>query len=216
MRTIGEMVSEIMGKNEADILEEDEIEKKLAFASVLIGEILTDQREIDSLQKTAKYEKEFQIAKIDKSLAESTEKIQSRIDEKKAIIQPIIREYLQGKKKKSVKLSSGTAGFKGGGVVFAIANYGVYPAETCAKLDGKSPRLLEIVQQHGLNDYVRTKEVSTVDWTQFKKSLNVTDEGKVITAEGEILPELTARIEPDRFYVKAATTPEGGGEVEKN
>ena len=194
-----------VGQADVFIYEEDEIEKKLAFASVLIEEILEDQREIDSLQKIAKYEKEFEITKIEKRLAESIETPQRRIDERKAIIQPIIQEYLAGKKKKSIKLSSGTVGFTKGSTVFSIADYGVYPAEACAKLDGKSPRLLEIVQQHGLNDYVTTKEVTYTDWLRLKKSLNVTEEGKVITAEGEILPELTARVEPDKFYVKATT-----------
>ena len=194
-----------IGEVDMPILEEDEIERNLAFADEMIEEILKDQREMDSLQKVAKYKKEFAIAKVDKWLAESTEKIQSRIDERKAIIQPIIQEYLAGKKKKSVKLSSGTVGFTKGSTVFSIADYGVYPAEACAKLDGKSPRLLEIVQQHGLNDYVTTKEVTYTDWLRLKKSLNVTEEGKVITAEGEILPELTARVEPDKFYVKATT-----------
>ena len=97
-----------------------------------------------------------------------------------------------------------------------IADCGVYPAEACAKLDGKSPRLLEIIQQHKLNDYVVTKEYTYTDWLRFKASLNVTDKGEVVTAEGEILPELTARIEPDRFYVKAAAAAEGGEEVEKD
>ena len=53
-----------VGQVDVFISEEDEIEKKLAFASILIEEILEDQREIDSLQKVAKYEKEFEIAKI--------------------------------------------------------------------------------------------------------------------------------------------------------
>ena len=52
-----------VGQADVFIYEEDEIEKKLAFASVLIEEILEDQREIDSLQKIAKYEKEFEITK---------------------------------------------------------------------------------------------------------------------------------------------------------
>ena len=192
-----------VGQVDVFISEEDEIEKKLAFASVLIEEILEDQREIDSLQKIAKYEKEFEITKIEKRLAESIETPQRRIDERKAIIQPIIQEYLAGKKKKSIKLSSGTVGFTKGSTVFSIADPGVYPQEAIFKLDGKSPRLLEIIQQHGLSEYVVTKEVTYADWKKFKQSLNVTEEGKVITAEGEVLPELTARVEPDKFYVKA-------------
>ena len=178
-------------------------------ADVLIAEIVEKQRQIDIIESNAKKVKEAQIAaitgKIDKWLDEGTAPLKAELESLNAILAPFVEEYTKDKKAKSISLPSGRAGFQKGSTVFAIADYGVYPAEACAKLDGKSPRLLEIVQQHGLTDYVATKEVTYTDWLRLKKSLNVTEEGKVITAEGEILPELTARVEPDRFYVKAAT-----------
>ena len=178
-------------------------------ADVLIAEIVKKQRQIDIIESNAKKVKEAQIAaitgKIDKWLDEGTAPLKAELESLNAILAPFVEEYTKDKKAKSISLPSGRAGFQKGSTVFAIADYGVYPAEACAKLDGKSPRLLEIVQQHGLTDYVATKEVTYTDWLRLKKSLNVTEEGKVITAEGEILPELTARVEPDRFYVKAAT-----------
>ena len=178
-------------------------------ADVLIAEIVKKQRQIDIIESNAKKIKEAQITKITKDIDEwltkETDPLKAELESLKAVLAPYVEEELKGKKAKSISLPSGRAGFQKGSTVFAIADCGVYHAEACAKLDGKSPRLLEIVQQHGLTDYVATKEVTYTDWLRLKKSLNVTEEGKVITAEGEILPELTARVEPDRFYVKAAT-----------
>ena len=186
-------------------------------ADVLVSEIVGKQWQIDNIESNAKKIKEAQIAYISKKIDDwrdkETEPLRLELDILKAMLLPFVEEELKGKKAKSISLPSGRAGFQKGSTVFAIAHPGVYPAEACAKLDGKSPRLLEIVKQHGLNDYVTTKEVTYTDWLRLKKSLNVTEEGKVITAEGEILPELTARVEPDRFYVKAAAAVEGGEQV---
>lgn len=187
-------------------------------ADVLIAEIVGKQWQIDNIESNAKKIKEAQIAyitqKIDEWLTKETEPLKAELESLKAVLAPFVEEELKGKKAKSISLPSGRAGFQKGSTVFAIADYGVYPAEACAKLDGKSPRLLEIVQQHGLTDYVATKEVTYTDWLRLKKSLNVTEEGKVVTAEGEILPELTARVEPIKFYVKAASAAEGRNDEE--
>ena len=182
-------------------------------ADILIGEIVEKQRQISTIENSAKKIKDAQIAaiteKIDKWLDEETAPLKAELESLNALLAPFVEEYSKDKKAKSISLPSGRAGFQKGSTVFAIADYGVYPAEACAKLDGKSPRLLEIIQQHKLNKYVVTKEVNYTDWKKFKQSLNVTGDGKVVTAEGEILPELTAKVEPDKFYVKAAPATEG-------
>ena len=183
-------------------------------ADVLIAEIVGKQWQIDNIESNAKKIKEAQIAyitkKIDEWLTKETEPLKAELESLKAMLLPFVEEELKGKKAKSISLPSGRAGFQKGSTVFSIADCGVYPAEACAKLDGKSPRLLEIIQAHKLNDYVVTKEHTYTDWLRLKKSLNVTEEGKVVTQEGEILPELTATVEPDRFYVKAAAKEKEG------
>ena len=183
-------------------------------ADVLIAEIVGKQWQIDNIESNAKKIKEAQIAyitqKIDEWRDKETEPLRLELETLKAMLLPFVEEELKGKKAKSISLPSGRAGFQKGSTVFAIADPGVYPAEACAKLDGKSPRLLEIIQAHKLNDYVVTKEHTYTDWLRLKKSLNVTEEGKVVTQEGEILPELTATVEPDRFYVKAAAKEKEG------
>ena len=183
-------------------------------ADVLIAEIVEKQRQIDNIESNAKKIKEAQIAAITKKIDEwrdkETEPLKAELESLKAVLAPFVEEELKGKKAKSISLPSGRAGFQKGSTVFAIADPGVYPAEACAKLDGKSPRLLEIIQQHKLTEYIVTKEYTYTDWLSLKKSLQVTDDGKVVSQEGEILPELTAKVEPDRFYVKAASAAEGG------
>ena len=186
-------------------------------ADVLVRRIIQNQIKIANIEAGAKRIIEENIKQITEETNEwrdkETEPLKAELESLKAVLAPYVEECTKNTKAKSISLPSGRAGFQKGSTVFAIADCGVYPAEACAKLDGKSPRLLEIVKQHGLNDYVATKEVTYTDWLRLKKSLNVTDEGKVITAEAEILPELTARIEPDRFYVKAAAAVEGGEQV---
>ena len=166
--------------------------QELAFADELIADINDAQNEIEQLEKVAKARKEMFAAKIDEWLAESIAKPQILIAEKTAMLQPIIQNHLEGKKKKSIKLPSGTAGFKKSGAKFTIGG---------EKFDGKSEQLLEIVKNHNLNEYIITKEY--VDWYKLKKTLNVVSDGVVVSQDGEILQNIEAEPETDVFYVKA-------------
>jgi len=166
--------------------------QKLAFADQLIEEINQAQLEIEQLEKVAKLRKEAFAAKIDEELAKNISRPQEIINEKKAMLQPIIQEQLEGKNKKSIKLFSGTAGFKKSGAKFTIGG---------EKIDGKSEQLLEIVKKHNLNEYIITKEY--VDWYSLKKTLNVASDGIVISEDGEVLQNIEAEPETDVFYVKA-------------
>lgn len=165
--------------------------QELAFADDTIEEIISDQREIETMTKLAKIKKEAAIQKIDSWLAEGVEVLQKRIDEKKAMIQPIIERQLEGKKKKSIKLPSGTVGFKKSDAKFTIDG---------EKVDGKSEQLLELVKEHSLNEYIVVKE--SVDWKGLKKTLKVVSDGLVVTEDGEIMRNLEAEPEVDVFYVK--------------
>ena len=71
----------------------------LAFADQLIQEINDAQLEIELLEKVAKFRKDAFAAKIDSELANDVEKSQALINEKKAMLLPIIQKQLEGKNK---------------------------------------------------------------------------------------------------------------------
>ncbi len=166
--------------------------QKLVFADELVEIITQAQQDIKIAEELAKLKKEAFAAKIDKWLAESIAEPQRIIDENTAMLQPIIQKQLEGKSKKSIKLPSGTAGFKKSPAKFTIGG---------EKIDGKSEQLLELVKAHNLNEYVITKEY--VDWVGLKKILNVVSDGLVVSDDGEVLQNMEAEPETDVFYVKA-------------
>ena len=106
------------------------------------------------------------------------------------MLRPFVESQLQNSKKKSINLPSGKAGFSKQQPSFFIAD---------KKVDGKSDQLLQLVKSHNL-DFVVTSEY--VDWASLKQSLTVTDDNKVVTKDGEILDEITVKVEPDKFFVK--------------
>ena len=136
--------------------------------------------------------KEDYIAQVNDWLEKEVGEAQRDIDSLSVMLQPFIESELAGKKKRSVNLPSGRAGFRKGTVTFELEGQ---------KVDGKSEQLLSLVKQHQLEDYVVVKE--SVDWASLKKSLNITEDGKVISSDGELLEAMIAIQEPDKFYVQA-------------
>ena len=165
-------------------------EQALAFADRLIEEINQAKREIDQLVKVAKWRKIAFAARMDKEVELGTKELQQEIEEKTAMLKPIIEKQLEGKDKKSIKLLSGSAGFKKVAPSFSFNG---------EEINGKSDQLLQLVKSHNL-DFVITSEY--VDWASLKQSLTVTDDNKVVTKDGEILSEITVKVEPDKFFVK--------------
>ena len=47
---------------------------------------------------------------------------------------------------------------------------------------------------------IKTEEIA--DWASFKKTLNVTDSGKVVNADGEIIQDMEVICSEDKFYVE--------------
>lgn len=166
--------------------------QELAFADELVETINGYQREIDTAKQLAKLKKELAIKKIDDWLEGTTGELQQLIDEKSALLEPIIQKQLDGKNKKSIRLPSGIAGFRKSNATFTIDG---------EKIDGKSEQLLELVKEHNLNGYIVTKEY--VDWANLKKTLKVVSDGLVVSEDGEILQNIEAMPEDDVFYVKA-------------
>ena len=168
-------------------------------ADVLIAEIAAKQRKIDILENNAKEIKQAHIAavtkKIDDWFLKESEPLKAELESLNALLKPYVEDYLKDNpKKRSVKLPSGCAGFRKGTINFSFTSS---PTE---KVDAKSELLLKLVKDHKLDNYLVTKE--SVNWIKLKASLNLTDDGNVISSDGEVLNELSASREPDSFYVK--------------
>ena len=168
-------------------------------ADLLISEIASKQRQIDILQNNANKIKQAHIDAVSKKIDDwrdkETEPLKAELESLKAMLKPYVEEYLKDNpKKRSVKLPSGCAGFRKGTINFSFTSS---PTE---KVDAKSESLLKLVKDHNLDNYIVTKE--SVNWLKLKSSLNVTEDGNVISSDGEVLSELQATKEPDLFYVK--------------
>ncbi|MHC1750706.1 MAG: host-nuclease inhibitor Gam family protein [Cellulosilyticaceae bacterium] len=56
------------------------------------------------------------------------------------------------------------------------------------KLDYDKKLLLEDAEAHGMNEYILTKEVRDFDWTSFKATLEILEDGLVINKDtGEVM-----------------------------
>lgn len=100
-----------------------------------------------------------------------------------SLLQPFAAEQLKGKKTKTMKLPSGSCSFRKGSTV--------YRRDEAA--------LLELVRAT-FPEYLKIKE--SVDWSGFKKTLTQTEDGRLITSDGEVLNCVICEQEADDFIVK--------------
>lgn len=145
-----------------------------------------------AVRKIAKYQEEIKKdqadaqAIIDKTkqwLASRTKEHQDQIDFFQEMLRPFAMQQLaESKKKKSCKVPSGTLGFRA-----SSDNY------------EKNDDDLLIWAQVSAPDYVEQKP--SLKWGELKKSCK-TANGKLITADGEIVPGVKVVSQPDVFYVK--------------
>lgn len=116
-------------------------------------------------------------------LREEVESIDKDIEFFTSLLRPFAAEQLKGKKTKTMKLPSGSCSFRKGSTVY--------------KMDGAA--LLEHVRAT-FPEYLKVKE--SVDWSGFKKTLTRTEDGRLITSDGEVLDCVTCEQEADDFIVK--------------
>lgn len=123
-------------------------------------------------------------ARLDSFLADAKAKFDGDKSYFEGLLMPYAMEQLEGqKKKKSIKLPSGTIGFKS------------VPAEIT-----KDDEALKAFVKESAPEFIETKE--TVKWGEFKKTLTATEDGRFITADGEIVDGVTFEGKPDVFYSK--------------
>lgn len=115
--------------------------------------------------------------------AKETESLQNDIAYFEALLKPFAAEQLKGKKAKTFKLPNGQCSFRKGGVS--------YTKDEAALLD---------YVKNSAPSYIKTKE--SVDWAEYKKTLQQADDGRLITEDGEVLECVTYTNNPDVFSVK--------------
>lgn len=128
---------------------------------------------------------DFANAEIEKIKAWAQEQAQEHEDDVKyfeTLLQPFAAAELKGKKTKTVKLPSGKMSFK---------------KTTTYERDENV--LLQFVKDSGMEDFVKVKEA--VDWAGFKKICTVTDDGRLVTEDGDIVPSVTV-LTSEKFSVE--------------
>jgi hypothetical protein len=105
------------------------------------------------------------------------------------LLRPYAEQQLDGRGK-TVKLPAGNISFHSVSPEFFIAG---------EKVSGKNKTLTDRVEQLA-PDLIITEK--STDWTEFKNTLTVMEDGRVISADGEVLDFIEAIEYPDSLTVK--------------
>ncbi|EJP32294.1 Gam-like protein [Selenomonas sp. FOBRC9] len=131
------------------------------------------------------------VARYEKWRAESLMKL----DEDEAFFEGLLRPWaeaeLAGSKKKSVMLPSGRVGFRAGSKTYMMGG---------EKVSATNADLLAFVRKDDA-DYIERKE--SVRWGDYKKTLNVMEDGRIVSVTGQIIPGMTVTEGEPSFYVEA-------------
>jgi len=135
-------------------------------------------------KKAAQDQADAEIRRIAVWLKDRSEDAERQIAYFQYMLRPFAAAALEGEKKRSLTLPTGTMGFRAGQPHF----------------DVNDTELLEYVKVSA-PEYVKVRE--SVDWARFKKEMNLQPcNGKAVTKDGEIIPGIAASEAEDTFYVK--------------
>ena len=134
----------------------------------------------------SQYEK--MIARYEKWRTDSLEKLEADECYLQQLLRPWVENQLDGKKASSIKLPSGRIGFHAGPRQYTIGG---------EKASATNKVLLAFAKE-SKPDLVEVKE--TVKWAEMKKMLKPIDDGRVVTDDGEIVPDMTVEDGEKRFY----------------
>ena len=177
--TNNEMENSLLEYSAYDVQQEGWKVDSMSAANWAIEKIRSRRAEIEELKKFAAAKK----AQIDSWLEEQTDSLQDDIDFFEAKLKPFVADMLQGKKSKTMKFPCGSCSFK----------------KTAPKFTKDEEVLTQWVLLNE-KDYINTKY--SVNWADFKKTLQYAQDGKMITADGEVVPGVTYTVEEDSFTVK--------------
>lgn len=110
----------------------------------------------------------------------------------KGLLELWAAEKIADGKKKSVKLPSGVIGFRAGGKTWKMGD---------EKIEATTPALLAFVKEND-DSFVKVQE--SVRWGDYKKTLNVMEDGRVATSDGQIIEGMTVTKGAPSFYVEVA------------
>lgn len=130
------------------------------------------------------------ISRYEKWRADALAEIEGSDLYLKGLLEPWVSEKIADGKKKSVKLPSGRVGFRAGGETWKMG---------AEKIEATTPALLAFVKEND-DSFVAVKE--SVRWGEYKKTLNVMEDGRVATADGQIIEGMTVTKGEPSFYVE--------------
>ena len=172
------------------------------------GFVIDDDRKADwAIRKIASYQQKIeevqQLAEernklVERWLVGETAEAQRQIEFFERLLQPYVEGRLAGGKTKTLKLPSGSAQLQKAAVQFLSAG---------KKVDRKDAKLLEWARQSA-PEHIKVEE--TVDWSNVKKTLIPEENGRVLTADGEVLEFMSAWRPPDGIKVTPAKLPQEG------
>lgn len=153
---------------------------------------------LEKLEKNAKaralIEEQYQqmTARYEKWRADALAELDGSDAYLKGLLLPWAQEKVADGKKKSVKLPSGRVGFRAGGEIWKMGD---------EKVEATTPALLAFVKEND-DSFVKVQE--SVRWGDYKKTLNVMENGRVATSDGQIIEGMTVTQGAPSFYVEVA------------
>lgn len=147
-------------------------------------------RKVTTAEKDAEQKIECakrQIMRLQEYIRKVEEDTEKQTSGLKAMMAPFVKTLLDGNKRRSFSLPSGTVGFR----------------KQEPEFEKNDDKLVAWLEENGKRKFVRVKK--QIDWAEFKKQLvDVMEDGTVVTVDGELVPveAIRATKRPDKFYVK--------------
>ena len=161
-----------------------------------VTDIASAERCMEKLAEKAaerqKVEEQYEkmMERYEKWRADSLEKLDADEIYFHQLLAPWVEEQTGGKKVNSIKLPSGRVGFHAGPMMYKIGG---------ENASATNRALLEFVKQ-SKPDMVETKQ--SVKWSDLKRMLKPTEDGRAVTDDGEIVPDMTVERGEKKFYVE--------------
>lgn len=158
--------------------------KDASSAEWVMEKIAEKQAEIAEMAR----QRDKMLARYNEWYAAGTEALNGDIAYFEKLLADWAREELAEGKSKSISLPSGRIGFRASPAAVTFIG---------TPVDKTNVDFIAMVKKSA-PEYVETKE--SVKWADFKKTLTLAEEGKVISADGEVLTEMAWTQPEPTFY----------------